>query len=229
MPLEFLASLNRWTDEHIASILSPFVPLHLSTTCSVVTIGIVCRRPLGSALRLAIRSRLRLLRLPECNRTSDVHFIRHRLETVSPYQYIVVKGPQGVGKTCIIETVTNRTCGVVEITVAAGKGSYEINVSANILTHIHLLFFLYCSTQDTRLTNAKIKIYYLLGRLCFYFGSSIGDSDLELVRQLSSQLHHVWSLMETAHTPWWTYLGRVYLRLCSNRSSRSATSCKMKL
>jgi hypothetical protein len=125
MPSEILG-----ITEQIASILSPFVPLLLSTTGGVVTLGIVSRRPLGSALRLATRSRLRSPRLPESHRTSDVHFIRHMLETVNPYQYIVVKGLKGVGKTCIIETVTNRTCGVVEITVAAGKGSDEIVRSA---------------------------------------------------------------------------------------------------
>ena len=56
--------------------------------------------------------------------------LRKTLASTSQGRYVVVQGPKGVGKTCVVETALQRTCGVVVIEVAPGAPKDAIVASA---------------------------------------------------------------------------------------------------
>ena len=60
--------------------------------------------------------------------------MRTALSNANKDQYVVVAGPKGVGKTCIVETATEKTFGVVSIDVQPGKSHDDIK--ANVFTAI---------------------------------------------------------------------------------------------
>ena len=82
---------------------------------------------LGLGVRsLALRSRFALSPSPLSQRTAAVDALRAKLASVAADQYVVVTGPKGVGKSCVVDTATRRTCGVVHVGVAAGTSQKDI-------------------------------------------------------------------------------------------------------
>ena len=75
---------------------------------------------------LALRSRFALPPLTLSQRTASVDALRAKLASVAADQYIVVTGPKGVGKSCVVDTAMQRTCGVVHVGVAAGSSQKDI-------------------------------------------------------------------------------------------------------
>ena len=62
--------------------------------------------------------------------TSEVHTLRGMLATAHEDQYVVVSGPKGIGKTCMVDTALQCTPGVVSVHVAAGTSEKEILAAA---------------------------------------------------------------------------------------------------
>ncbi len=58
----------------------------------------------GLALALALRSRLARAPSPQSARAANVLALRDTLASTSQGRYVVVQGPKGVGKTCVVET-----------------------------------------------------------------------------------------------------------------------------
>lgn len=60
------------------------------------------------------------------------------MRAVKKSQYIVVCGPKGVGKTCVVDTATARTYGVVNVRIAAGFDSNRIVTAAlSAIARVH--------------------------------------------------------------------------------------------
>jgi hypothetical protein len=98
----------------------------LAASAAAVALGVVPRLGPGRALALGASSRLFGRAAVASARTADVAALRTMLETLGRGQYVVVAGPKGVGKTCVIESATQRTCGVVTVRVHAGAPEEEI-------------------------------------------------------------------------------------------------------
>jgi putative protein kinase ArgK-like GTPase of G3E family len=80
-------------------------------------LGQVPRAGPGRALARALRSRLARAPSPQSARAADVLALRETLANISQGRYVVVQGPKGVGKSCVVETALQRTCGVVVVEV----------------------------------------------------------------------------------------------------------------
>ena len=95
---------------NIASVIIPSI---------AVLAGVVPRVGPGRALALAVRSWV--LRAKKVSQWDDAtHTLRSMLRNLGEDQYIVVTGQKGVGKTVVVNTATQRTCGVVSVPVAPG-------------------------------------------------------------------------------------------------------------
>jgi hypothetical protein len=101
------------TFANMATVASVIIP------SSMVLSGVVPRVGPGRALMLAVRSWVRHADIVS-QRDDDTHMLRHMLQNLGKNQYIVVTGQKGVGKSVVVNTATQRTCGVVNVTVAPG-------------------------------------------------------------------------------------------------------------
>ena len=94
-----------------------------------VVAGLVPRVGPGRAFVLGLSSRIFLRAKTVSQRTVEVEKMRTALSNANRDQYVVVAGPKGVGKTCIVETATERTFGVVSVYVQAGKSHDDIKAT----------------------------------------------------------------------------------------------------
>jgi len=95
-----------------------------------IGLGLVPRAGPGRALALALRSRLARAPSPQSARAADVLALCKTLASTSQGRYVVLQGPKGVGKSCVVETALQRTCGVVVVKVAPGAKEEAIVSSA---------------------------------------------------------------------------------------------------
>ena len=101
------------TFAYMATIASVIIP------STVVLAGVVPRVGPGRALALALRSWVR--RAKKVSQRDDAtHTLRTMLQNLGEDQYIVVTGQKGVGKSVVVDTATQHTCGVVSVPVAPG-------------------------------------------------------------------------------------------------------------
>jgi hypothetical protein len=99
----------------LANIASVIIP----STAVAALAGVVPRVGPGRALALAARSWVR--RADIASRRDDAtHTLRCMLQNLGKNQYIVVTGQKGVGKSVVVNTATQRTCGVVDVPIAPG-------------------------------------------------------------------------------------------------------------
>jgi len=89
--------------------------------------GVVARVGPGRALALAVRSWVRRAKKISL-RDEDTQKLRRMLRTLGEDRYIVVTGQKGVGKSVVVDTATQRTCGVISVPVAPGT-SQKIIIS----------------------------------------------------------------------------------------------------
>ena len=81
--------------------------------------GVFPRAGPGRAFILAIHSLVRRTEVTS-QRVDATRILRSMLQNLEKSRYIVVTGQKGVGKTVVVDTVTQRTCGVVCLPVAPG-------------------------------------------------------------------------------------------------------------
>ena len=79
------------------------------------------------ALVLGLSSRIFLRANPVSQRTQEVASLRSFLASKHKDQYGIAAGPKGVGKTCVVDTATEATFGVVSVGVAPGKSHDAIS------------------------------------------------------------------------------------------------------
>jgi len=113
---------------NVATVIASFAAV--SAPAAAIGLGLVPRAGPGRALALALRSRLARAPSPQSARAADVLALRETLANTSQGRYVVVQGPKGVGKSCVVETALQRTCGVVVVEVAPGAKEEAIVSSA---------------------------------------------------------------------------------------------------
>ena len=113
---------------NVAPVIATFAAV--SAGPAAIGLGLVPRAGPGRALVLALRSRLAPRPRTLSARVADVAALKARMSSISPGRYVVVQGPKGVGKTCVVETALERTCGVVVVKVAPGAREDDIVASA---------------------------------------------------------------------------------------------------
>ena len=111
------------TIANMATIASVIIPT------TMVLSGVVPRVGPGRALMLAVRSWVRHADIVS-QRDEATHLLRRMLQNLGKNQYIVVTGQKGVGKSVVVNTATQRICGVVDVTVAPGTLQDVIVMSA---------------------------------------------------------------------------------------------------
>jgi hypothetical protein len=116
--------------EHLLQALGIVASLAVIAAPPAAVLGLVPRAGPGRALALALRSRFARPPSPQSARTGDVRALRETLASISARRYVVVQGPKGVGKTCVVSTALQRTCGVVVTEVAPGSQKDAIVSSA---------------------------------------------------------------------------------------------------
>lgn len=92
------------------------------------------------AVVLAARSKLRGAH-PLSHRITDVQSLLSNMATLEKGQYVVVTGAKGIGKSCVVETATRHTCGIVSLDVPAGA-RHETIIQRSLMevTNIRLPF-----------------------------------------------------------------------------------------
>ena len=94
---------------------TPYIPLIQAITGTGVILslpftGLIPRIGPGRAAWIALRSRLISSKNPQSIRTADIKRLTEAIQSnCFAQKYIVVTGPKGVGKSCLVDTVTNST------------------------------------------------------------------------------------------------------------------------
>lgn len=107
----------------------PFRSPGLFVTSSAAVAGIVPRAGPGRAFVLAVKSLTRVAKTPSVH-SKEVVALGCLLRETSSDQYIVTTGKKGVGKSVVVDTTTQRTCGVTSIPVAPGTSQRTIVLDA---------------------------------------------------------------------------------------------------
>ena len=137
---------------NLATIAAVFLPV-------AVAAGVIPRAGPGRAIVLALRSRFSSAATVSL-RADAVLKLRAMLRNIGRSEYIVVTGQKGVGKTVVVDTVTQRTCGVLSVTVAPGtpQDSIVSKVFAEVVNSRLGLF-------DPRSSARRVLWFYSLLRL----------------------------------------------------------------
>jgi hypothetical protein len=118
--------------EHLPQVLSVF--LALVAPPAAVFGGLVPRLGPGRAVALALSSLSLRPRFPfskdVSQRVDDVRTLRCMLSSAHRDQYLVVSGPKGIGKTCLVKSALQYELGIVYVYVAPGTSHDKIKSDA---------------------------------------------------------------------------------------------------
>ena len=132
------------------SIIKEFLPLLTAGGVAVSAAGFIPRMGPGRAVWIALRSRFAFKPVPESLRLAEIDLLKSKLAYKNLRQgYLVVTGEKGIGKTCLLETVTSKTAGVIFVT-AYPKDDEDTIIKKTLqrLTRIHFDFVpLFYSTR----------------------------------------------------------------------------------
>lgn len=81
------------------------------------TAGFIPKVGIVAALKLGFKSKFFGYSVPLSVRSKDISNLKQELKSLKKGEYIVVTGGKGLGKTCLINTALNGTCGVVRVDV----------------------------------------------------------------------------------------------------------------
>ena len=105
-----------FTFYEIFSIFKDFLPLFTAGGAVVSAAGLLPRIGPGRAFWIALRTRFAFKPKPESLRHTEIKLLRRRIADKSLSQgYFVVTGEKGVGKTCLLQSVTSKTAGVISV------------------------------------------------------------------------------------------------------------------
>ena len=122
---------------NIVTIITPFVPIIGAGATAVGVVAGTGFAPRVGPLRaivLAFRSKVRPSADPFTNRKEELERLYKLMnvilsflhQVVSRQQYIVVFGQKGAGKSCLVNSATSRTCGIINIEISSTKEADEI-------------------------------------------------------------------------------------------------------
>jgi hypothetical protein len=102
--------------DEIFSVFKEFLPLITAGGTIVSAVGLIPRIGPGRAVWIALRSRFAFKPNPESLRYDEIKLLRSMIADKDFGQsYLVVTGDKGVGKTCLLNTVTSKTAGVIKV------------------------------------------------------------------------------------------------------------------
>jgi hypothetical protein len=134
------------------------LPLLFGTT--VYAAGLAPKAGPVRALFVALRSRFNfsLTSLPESARIVELERIKRAInEKTWGQAYYVITGQKGVGKTCLIDTATKNTCGIIKVKITAGETESVITDKVlRILTNTKFSFF------DPQASAKRVIFFYKL-------------------------------------------------------------------
>ena len=111
----------------IFSVFKEFLPLITAGGMVVSAAGLVPRIGPGRAVWIALRSRFAFKPNPESLRFAEIKLLRSMISDKDYGQsYLVVTGEKGVGKTCLLNSVTSKTAGVIKLEVQPGQSQNTI-------------------------------------------------------------------------------------------------------
>ena len=111
---------------HPVSIVASMAAI---TAPSAALAGLAPRIGPLRAVVLALSSRFSRAQ-DQSQRAAELHALRSTLSATQRDQYVVVSGPKGVGKTCLVDTALQFSFGVVSVRVAAGAAEKDILADA---------------------------------------------------------------------------------------------------
>jgi hypothetical protein len=115
------------TFEELFSVFKEFLPLLTAGSVVVSAAGLLPRIGPGRAVWIALRSRFAFKPVPESLRSAEIQLLRSSLAKKDFGQsYLVVTGEKGVGKTCLLNTVTSKTAGVITVGAQPGQSQNTI-------------------------------------------------------------------------------------------------------
>ena len=113
--------------DEIFSVFKEFLPVIAAGGTVVSAVGLVPRIGPGRAIWIALRSRFAFKPNPECLRSAEIKLLRRMIADKDFGQsYLVVTGDKGVGKTCLLNTVTSKTAGVIKLEAQPGQSQDTI-------------------------------------------------------------------------------------------------------
>ena len=113
--------------DEIFSEFNEFVPLITAGRIFASSLGLVPRVGPGRAVWIALRSRFAFKPSPESHRFAEIKLLRSTIAVKHFGQsYLVVTGDIGVGKTCLLNTVTSKTAGVIKLEAQPGQSQDTI-------------------------------------------------------------------------------------------------------
>ena len=102
--------------DEIFSVFKEFLPLITAGGTVVSAVGLVPRIGPGRAVWIALRSRFAFKPNPESLRFAEIKLLRSMIADKDIGQsYLVITGEKGDGKTCLLNTVTSKTAGVIKV------------------------------------------------------------------------------------------------------------------
>jgi len=115
------------TSDEYFSTVKELLPLITAGTAIISAVGLVPRFGPGLAVWLALRSRFAAKPVPESIRSAEIKLLKRILAGKKHGQgYLVIAGEKGVGKTCLLNTVTGRMPGVIHVDAAPGHSKDDI-------------------------------------------------------------------------------------------------------
>ena len=112
----FLKKQQLPTMDEVFSVFKEFLPLITAGGTFVSAVGLVPRIGPGRAVWIALRSRFAFKPNPESLRFAEIKLLRSMIADKDFGQsYLVITGDKGVGKTCLLNTVTSKAAGVIKV------------------------------------------------------------------------------------------------------------------
>lgn len=140
----------------VLASLSPALKIVLPTLAYTggAVAGYIPKFGPGRALSFALYSRIRSA-LVKSDRQDVINRLQGSLEAMKMGGYVVVRGPKGVGKTCAIDTATERRWGVCRVKVRPGETAETI-VDKTL-------------REITRMDFSKQSPFYQARRVLFFY------------------------------------------------------------
>eukprot|EP01035_Chromulina_nebulosa_P022069 gene22069-28567_t len=121
----------------LAKVALPYI---VPATAALSLSGLVPRIGPGRAIWIAFRSRFAFSKMPVSVRDVEVKQIKEEISNKNFGQsYLIITGDKGIGKSCLLSTATNRTCGIVNVEVQPGESENNI-IKASLQNLVNLPF-----------------------------------------------------------------------------------------
>jgi hypothetical protein len=115
-------------------------PIVVPTTALLSLTGLVPRIGPGRAVWIAFRSRFAPKKIPESIIDVELRQLRKSIsEKKFGQSYLVVTGDKGVGKSCLLSTSTNKTCGIINVKASPGDKDKDI-IRASLQSLVNMPF-----------------------------------------------------------------------------------------